>query len=314
MAKAYVYDKQINGRKVVAATFLNGTDLVSIYHDRSGIYHQHVMQGEVDYSSPPSDIAQHLSEYDHVITDHDVGQMTRCVWRPGLTVDVRKALEIEQAEEDRAKKDLKILIEKLHELLLVIEPDDSGLKSHGHKIRELLLLACTELESYWLHYLRLAGYRVDRYTTSDYVRLCDKLHLREYQVTFSSHPYEIPLSPFANWSETKPSESLDWYDAYNKTKHDKRSHFNEATLRRALNAVAAIIVLFCVRYSPYEIKGRRDLCSALVDEYFDVEVVDPDYSSFYVPMVEKVRMSRGALKSPLGTRFKQWWKIEPFTL
>jgi hypothetical protein len=314
MAKAYLYKKVRNGKNYICATFKSSTELVTIYHDADGIFHQHVLQGEVDYSRAPSDIANSLSHEKYLVSSTEVGHVIDSVWRPGLTVDVPIALNTDDNTKHRAKKDLKILIEKLHEVLLFVEPDDYGLKSHGHKTRELLILSCTEVENAWKYYLRLGGNTTERPNTKDYVTLCDRLYLPEYRILFNSHPIQVELTPFVDWKSEQPSQSLPWYDAYNHTKHDKSEHFDKATLAHCLNSIAANIVMFCVRYSPYEIIRSIDICSNLINEYFSISLVDPDLSSFYVPMLKSVKMTSGAFSAPRGSAYDKKWEIDSFVL
>lgn len=79
---------------------------------------------------------------------------------------------------------------------------------------------------------------------------------------------------------------MPWYDGYNKTKHNKTDYFSEASLEKCINAIAANIIMFCVRYSPYALIEEHDLCSNLVNEYFYVELLDPDISSFHIPAIK----------------------------
>ncbi|SRR5713101_3878112 len=44
---------------------------------------------------------------------------------------------------------LHILLKKLEELFETVEPTEANLSAYGHKIREILLLACMEVESSW---------------------------------------------------------------------------------------------------------------------------------------------------------------------
>jgi hypothetical protein len=41
--------------------------------------------------------------------------------------------------------------------LLYVEPTEELLNAFGHKTRQLLILACTEVETYWKYYLDKAG-------------------------------------------------------------------------------------------------------------------------------------------------------------
>lgn len=71
------------------------------------------------------------------------------------------------------------------------------------------------------------------------------MKLGEYRVAFPWYPWLPEISPFAGWT---PGQTLGWYAAYNKVKHDRESQFREATLERALTAVAGSFVMLCAQY------------------------------------------------------------------
>ena len=81
------------------------------------------------------------------VENMEIGWKYRHVWKPLMNVHINRELDINQSELFHAKRDLGILIQKLQEILLFIEPSEDGLKAYSHKIRELLFLACSDLES-----------------------------------------------------------------------------------------------------------------------------------------------------------------------
>ena len=50
--------------------------------------------------------------------------------------------------------------------------------------------------------------------------------------------YNMVLMPWKSWAEEK---NPDWWQSYNKVKHERNNHFNEATLRNALYSVAGLL-------------------------------------------------------------------------
>ena len=52
--------------------------------------------------------------------------------------------------------------------------------------------------------------------------------------------YELVLTPWDSWSGNSVP---DWWRSYNKVKHKRDNHFNEATLKNSLNAMGALLVL-----------------------------------------------------------------------
>ena len=116
----------------------------------------------------------------------EVGNVTAGVWRPGLYYQDQtlQALGGSEVELRSAEQALRLLVERLDELLLYIEPSVSGLASFSHKTRELLILSCTEVELQLKQYLRLAAYdREEDLSMNDYVRLEPRLYLREFVLT-----------------------------------------------------------------------------------------------------------------------------------
>jgi hypothetical protein len=173
--------------------------------------------------------------------DMPVGTVITGVWRPGLyyETDVFQALQTDRIERRSAEQALHQLVERLTDLLLYVEPEGAGLDSYGPKGRELLILAATEAENAWASYMQLGnvGATGQGYSTNDYVRLLKPLHLDEYQARLSPYAAVPPVGPFNTWDSTKPTQSLLWYDAYNKTKHNRQGNLHLATVRRCIEAV-----------------------------------------------------------------------------
>ena len=76
----------------------------------------------------------------------EIGVKYKHIWKPLMQNNIEKELDFSVQEAYRAKRDLGILIQKLQEILLFIEPSNDGLKAYSHKARELLFLACSDLE------------------------------------------------------------------------------------------------------------------------------------------------------------------------
>jgi hypothetical protein len=58
--------------------------------------------------------------------------------------------------------------------------------------------------------------------------------------------YRLNLTPWDNWIGTS---NPDWWGSYNKVKHQRNDHFDEATLKNALNSLAALLLLTFHHYS-----------------------------------------------------------------
>lgn len=249
---------------------------------------------------------------------NQAGRTVAGVWRPALNYQEEslQALAASESEQRAAEQALRLLVERLDELFLYIEPDSDGLKAYSHKTRELLILACTEVENTWKHYMRTAGVTptAGDFSTKDYVRLLGPLYLPEYEVSLKPYAAVPATRPFLGWDAAAPTKSLPWYDAYNKTKHDRTTHFPDATLRNCIVAIAANLVLFCVRFSPFPLFQGVGTLSSLVNHLFKIELRDPDPASLYVPLISPPTNIRENLVCGQSKDWIQKWVVRPLTI
>ena len=247
----------------------------------------------------------------------DGGHVVDGVWRPGIYYadQIWQALATGRQEQRAAEQSLHLLVSALSELFLYIEPEHAGLDTYGPKTRELLILACTEVEDGWTRYLRRAGRPSGPrgYSTNDYVTLLSPLHLAEYSVQLVPYGNAPSVRPFVTWRTSAPTRSLAWYDAYNQTKHHRSTHLSSATLARCIEAVAANVVLYCVRFSPYALFGQTTPLASLATHLFSVELVDVDPSSFYVPLIDPTSR-RPALVCGESRDKTNAWVVDALTL
>ena len=176
------------------------------------------------------------------------------------------------------------LFDYLVDIFRHVEPDQENLGAFGHKIRELLILTCTEIEAGWRAVLdNNVREPKSSYTTRDYVRVKEPLRLEEWSVSLKDYPNLQAFRPFEGWREDCPTKSLGWYDAYNDVKHHRDAKFAKASLRNLLSAMAALHVVQAAQWGPetYSIlHGNRF-------SPFDV-VKTPIYkpSELYIPSID----------------------------
>ncbi|MGR3562957.1 MAG: hypothetical protein ACU0FH_16800 [Heliomarina sp.] len=140
------------------------------------------------------------------------------------------------------------LMRTLEEILETVEPTVQNFDTHGNRIRNLLILTCTECENQMRGILRANGIDKPRYKTSDFARLLEVMRLAEYSVIFTEMPWLGEFSPFADWSADAPTQSLTWYDDYNAAKHDRTNNIHRARLEAVFNALAGLWVLMTAQH------------------------------------------------------------------
>jgi hypothetical protein len=144
------------------------------------------------------------------------------------------------------------LFDELKDLFRYAEPAPSNQATHSHRIRELLILACTELESCWRGVCvdNMPGVTPELLSTSQYVRLAEPLGLRSWRVSLADYPDYPTVVPFKDWDSSAPTKSLRWYDAYNATKHDREANFTAASYENLVVAMAALHVELSAQWGP----------------------------------------------------------------
>jgi hypothetical protein len=218
---------------------------------------------------------------------NDVGTSVRGVWRPGLTLqsDLDQGLGNSTAQRHNDLVALRLLLSSLEQVFEFVEPVGAGLGSYGHKTRELLIAACTEVENQWKRYFtETQATPIGRdFRTNDYVKLCSALSLKDYRLTARAYATLAPREPFQHWETNAPTQSLPWYDAYNKTKHDRALYFDTASVENCIDAVTANAVMFCARYSPHSFFNETGGTQLLFQQLFEIDLPAFDPATYYVP-------------------------------
>ena len=180
---------------------------------------------------------------------------------------------------------LRLLLTKMQDIFETVEPGPANLQTYGHKIRELLLLAAMEVEASFSAVLKANGYIKGRFTTNDYVNLLAPMLLDSFSLKLRSYPEFPTATPFLGWTPQYPTKSLDWYDAYNQTKHDREECLGEATLARAVQAVAAAAIMFYAQFGfSFQMDDER---RSLLRNVFTLAVDQSKYpTSCYIPSAE----------------------------
>jgi hypothetical protein len=171
---------------------------------------------------------------------------------------------------------LHALIQELQQICMVVHPTPDNFNAYGHEIRNLIIIACTEVEAQWKNILKANG--VEGRNRGHYIKLSRPMRLTEYRVALPWYPWLDHVAPFENW--VPPANDLPWYVAYNKIKHDRESNFAQATLRSALESVTACFVMLCAQYG-WDFARRGEAAADAFFRLIDAPRWEP--SEIYVP-------------------------------
>ena len=144
-----------------------------------------------------------------------------------------------------------LIMRDLNEIFNFVEPSNDNSSIYSHRIYELLLRTATEFETNCKGILKANDYTGPReekdWCVKDYYKITRAARLSEYRITFVRWASEREYTPFIEWLPSRRG-ALDWYDAYNKVKHDRFANFTLANLDNLMKAVAGLLCILHAQY------------------------------------------------------------------
>ena len=180
---------------------------------------------------------------------------------------------------------LDIILNELNDVFKVVAPSKENYKSYGNSIRNIIVLACTEIDSMMHNVLVRNGYCTDDYHTSmnDYRLLNEAMMLNEFSLSFSDYNTLGEFTPFKDWASK--GGSLSWYNAYNHIKHRRQENYTEANLENAINAVMGFAAILIAQYGRENNLWKRKIANNIIIKkrpYWKLE-------DYYIPFTVSVK-------------------------
>lgn len=184
-----------------------------------------------------------------------------------------------------------LLIDELTNIFKVIEPIPENKNTYGHQLRNIQILACTEIENLLKNFLKVHGYKKKgNLTMNDYWLANKYLHLNKTFFYFFRYNDWGAVCPFEAW-EAAEYTPLPWYAAYNRVKHDREGNFKEATLENAILSVAAVGIILVMMFGKgnafWKEKAGKFLCvhhkPFEIEEYYLPYIYPGDPHEKWVP-------------------------------
>ena len=145
-----------------------------------------------------------------------------------------------------------LLQQDVLDLFSYVEPSDANLQTYSHRIQQLLMRSCVEIEANFTAI----------FLDNAYPRATENLNIGDYKLIDKSHrlsSFEIRVpgwkgslgvrKPFANWATNEP---LHWYRAYNKSKHNRHENFHLATFDALIDAFCGLNILLSAQFMDEE--------------------------------------------------------------
>lgn len=163
-----------------------------------------------------------------------------------------------------------IIQEDILKLFQYVEPSDANNETFSYRIHELLIRTCIEVEAnfkaifkeniyspIFKHGKRKGELKNEKYwNINDFKLINQTHHLDDYSIKL---PFwkgtENIRKPFLSW---KNNEKLDWYRAYNDSKHDRLNNFEQANLKNLIDAYSGLCVLLSSQFRDVDFQPGQD--------------------------------------------------------
>lgn len=155
-----------------------------------------------------------------------------------------------------------IIQDDLEKLFQYVEPSNASLDTYSYRIHELLMRCCIEIEANFKAILSENIYSGEMHM-GIYKKIEKTHHLSRYEVSlpiWDGGPRSTkPFDQFAYGA--KP----EWWNAYNASKHNRTSAFNQANFKQLIGAVSALIALLSSQFRTEEFS--RESQALRIDGY-----------------------------------------------
>lgn len=179
-------------------------------------------------------------------------------------------------------RQLTLLLSDLFDTFKTVEPTVDNMKVYGNSFRNIIILACTEVDTLMKQISIDNGLTGNngRFSTSDYVRFKKTLQIDKYTIGFNYIDELCEITPFNGWDSFRATQSLWWYDAYNLVKHDRISNRDKATMKNAIDSLVAFAVVLIAEFG-----YRNPIWEDNIGKYIKV-IKEPQWEieDFYFPV------------------------------
>lgn len=153
-----------------------------------------------------------------------------------------------------------LLIQKdLLELFDYIEPADKNLNTFSYRIHALMLRTCVEIEANFKAILNENTYSVNArdMNMGDYKKVNKSHRLSSYKIAIPNWNGKKSIRhPFKCWAD---DQTLDWYRAYNNSKHDRLNAFEDATFENLIDAISGLLVVISAQFETISFSPNENL-------------------------------------------------------
>lgn len=161
-----------------------------------------------------------------------------------------------------------------------IEFSEQNFETYSIELAHLLLAVASEVDVVAKLVCRQMEEGANVQNMDDYRNIIMNTYPEAARLPILVPRYGLSFKPWENWGrDVNPN----WWRSYNKVKHERNVHFNQATLQNVLNAIGALLILVHRYYQTElstnegELLGEKDTSGQLTPESVLVRLPDNFY-------------------------------------
>jgi len=175
---------------------------------------------------------------------------------------------------------LTLIQNDLQSIFEYVEPSDECRTAYSYRIHALFMRTCMEIEANFKAILDENYFTVPpkrSVNMKDYRKVDASHHLSSYEIMLPIWNGTPPvLKPFEPWKANRGQpdtggSTLNWYQAYNASKHGRQEEFKKANLENLVMAVAGLLVLISSQFHKQDFDAGPQAVGFTGNEYYPME-------------------------------------------
>ena len=159
------------------------------------------------------------------------------------------------------------LEQDLIQLSRYIEPCADNDETYSIELARLIMSAAQEIDVLLKIYCKNIDSESSARSIEKYYKVISSKQAELLNEVVFLDRFSIKCEPFSSWEPNKPPL---WWTANNKIKHHRSSHYNQATLKNALNSMAALLIVTLYFYKGQIQKdNQQDIDWVLTTKYLN---------------------------------------------
>lgn len=154
-----------------------------------------------------------------------------------------------------------------------VDFSDQNYQAYSVEFARIIMAASAEVDTVAKELCKLIDPNSQAKNIVEYAGVILGRYSNLINVEISIPRYELKIKPWDGWSN---NSSPDWWQSYNKIKHDRTAHFSRANLINSVKSVSGLLLLLLYYYKAKNGGNDQEFSAFYSPKLFDVVDNRPD--------------------------------------